>query len=226
MEVNGEQIIKKEKRTPKWIIFGYIICIIVAISALFSMKYRKENTVPEPIDFAKNEIMGLETNKYVYLEVEGLTHEIAIYGDAKNQSNSKNDRYYVALYEGNWYVVDLDFETIDTLKPLQDYLYSEGDVAVPEPVTIYGMTEEIPTELKGCILEFFNEGVVEESKISLEEFEKYFGTVLLNVRKEPVDTLPEKIIIIVAAIVLVIIAIVHIATVIIKSRKSKNKSEN
>ena len=227
MEMNGEQIIKNGKKLPKWIVYGYLICIIAIIAAVFCMDYREENKIPEAIDFTTNGAIGMETDQYVYLEVQGLTDEVAIYGNIEDENDSTNDRYYIALSDGYWYVVDLDFETIDQLKPLQDYLYStEENPTVPEPVTIYGMTEEISTELKKYILDYFNEGVSEENKIELEDFERYFGSVLLNVRKEPVDTLVEEIIIMFAVIGIFVIAVLHIAMSAVKSRTKRYIKKN
>lgn len=227
MEMKGEQIIKKAKKAPKWVTWGYVICIIVIIGAAFCMEYRIENQTPEAIDFTTEGAIGMETGKYAYLKVEGLTDEVAIYGNTENQNDSTNDRYYIAISEGYMYIVDLNFETIDQLKPWQDYLYSmEENPTVPEPVTIYGMTEEIPTELKQYVIDFYNESVSEAYQISLEDFEIYFGSVLLNVREEPVDTSVESIIIMLAIIALFIIVITHISIMVVKSRVKKYIKKN
>ena len=37
MEIEGEKIIKKGKRMPKWIFVGYVICIAVIIFASVSI---------------------------------------------------------------------------------------------------------------------------------------------------------------------------------------------
>lgn len=228
MEIKGEQIIKKSKKTPQWIIIGYLICIIAIAGSIFSISYREENTKPEPIDFTTEGAIGMETDKYAYLKVEGLTEEVAIYGNTENEADSTNDRYYIAINDGYWYIVDLNYETIDQLKAIQEYTYSEDENAtIPESVTIYGITEEIPSELKNLVLEFYNNSVAEEYKISLEEFEMYFGSVLLNARKTPVNTLAEEMIIIFAAIGVFCIVILHIALsiVTIKSKKYIKKNE-
>ena len=222
MEMNGEQIIKKAKKTPTWILIGYAICIIVIIVASFSIDYRNQNEMPEAIDFTTNGALGIAENQYAYLEVQGITDEVAIYGNIENNNDSTNDRYYIAFNEGYWYVVDLNFETIDTLKALQEYTYSIDENAIaPEPVKIYGMTEKIPDELKQMLIDFYNEGVEEEYQINLENFEAYFGSVLLNVRKNPVDTYVEEMVIMLATIGIFVIAISHITVSIVKSRTKK-----
>lgn len=225
--MNGEQIIKKGKRTAKWIILGYVICIIAIIGSAFWITYREENETPEPIDFTTDGAIGMKTEQYAYMDVQGLTTEVAIYGDTENEYSSENDRYYIALSGGYMYIVDLNFDTIDLLKPWQDYLYStDENVVEPENVRIYGMTESIPEELKQRVLDYYNEGLTEEHQMSEEEFEDYFGSVLLNVRREPVDTTVQMVIIVVAILATFMIVVAHIAISLEKSKVKKYLKKN
>lgn len=227
MEIKGEEIIKKGKKTAKLIIWGYIICIIAIIGTAFWITYKEENETPEPIDFTTNGAIGMDTDKYAYLDVQGLTSEVAIYGDVENEYSSTNDRYYIAFNEGYMYIVDLDFDTINSLKPWQDYIYSEEEnPIVPEPVKIYGITESIPNELKQMVLDYYNEGLSEEYQVSEENFEDYFGSVLLNVRREVVDTSVQTVIIVVAILALFIILVVHISLSLEKLKVKKYLKKN
>lgn len=227
MEMNGEQIVKKGKKTAKWIIWGYVLCILAIIGAAFWISYKEQKETPEPIDFTQNGAIGMATEQYAYFDVQGLTDEVAIYGDVENEYSSENDRYYIAFNEGYMYIVDLDFDTIDLLKPWQDYLYSTDENAVePEAVTIYGITESIPSELKQVVLDFYNEGISEEYQLSEEDFENYFGSVLLNVRRGPVDTSLQALIIVAAICVMIIIFIIHIAMAVEKKRVKKYLKKN
>lgn len=227
MEMNGEQIVRKGKKTAKWIIWGYVICIIAIIGAIFWIDYRLKNETPEPIDFTTDGAVGMETEKYAYFDVQGLSDEVAIYGDVENEYSSENDRYYIGINEGYMYILDLDFDTIDLLKPWQDYTFSEDENPVqPEPVKIYGMTESISSDLKKLVLDYYNEGIEEEYQISETEFENYFGSVLLNVRREPVDTSAQGLIIFGAAFVIIIIFIVHMSMLVEKNRVKKYLKKN
>lgn len=227
MEMNGEQFIRKSKKAPKWIIWGYIICILAIVISIGVMTYREENEKPEPIDFTTEGAIGMEKDKYAYLDVDGLTYEVAIYGDIENESDSTNDRYYIAVNKGYLYIVDLNFETIEQLKALQEYTYSYDENAVaPESVRIYGITEDIPYELKEYVLQYYNQSVSEENKISIDEFDMYFGSVLLNVRREPVNTSIEEIIMFLAAFAIFIIVIIHIAVKIVTRRAKKYIKRN
>lgn len=231
MEIEWEQIIKKGKRMPKWIFVGYVICIAVIIFASVSMEKRQRSELPEAIDFTTDGALGMEEGKYAYLEVQGLTDEIATYGSTDDTSDSAIDRYYVAYNNGYWYVVDLNLETIDELKDIKEYTYSTDENAqTPNSIKIYGMTEKIPDELKTMLIDYYNQGVEEENKITTDDFERYFGSTLLNVRKSPVDTTAEEVIIFFAMIGMIIIFIYNISIYIIKQKiknyLKKNDYEN
>ena len=227
MEMTGEQIVKRGKKTARWILIGYAVCFIAIIGAIFSINYRQETQTPEPIDFTTDGTIGMATEQYAYLNVEGLTDEVAIFGDVENEYSSSNDRYYIALSGGYMYIVDLDFDTIDLLKPWQDYLFSEDEnLEEPEPVTIYGMTEEMPQELKKFVLDYYNEGLSEEYQIREDQFENYFGSVLLNARRTPVDTSIEGLVIILGAFGIIMIAIIHIVIFTRKNKIKKDQCEN
>ena len=228
METNGVQIIKDAFKTPIGIIIGYIIASLAIIGSIFWKDYRMKNEIPEPINLTTNGAIGIETEQYAYLNIQGLTDEVAISGYyPENKDSSENDRYYIAFNEGYMYIVDLNFETIELLKPWQQYFYSEREnVQVPEPVTIYGMTESIPSELKYMVLGYYNESVSKEQQITISDFENYFGSVLLNVRKEPVDTELQRLIIIFSAIILIFIFTTHMEIYIQKRKVKKYLKRN
>lgn len=227
MENEGKELLKKSKKAPKWIMIGYLISIIAIIGAIFVIGYREKTQTPEPIDFTTSGAVGLELNKYAFFDVQGLTDEVAIYGDVENKYSSENDRYYIALNSGYMYILDLDFDTIELLKPWQDYTFSQEENPVePEPVRIYGMTESIPQELKTLILDYYNEGINEEYQITLEEFDTYFGSVLLNVRREPVDTTIEELVIFLGGFAIIVLLIVHIVLAVQKNAVKKYLKKN
>ena len=227
MEMNGEQTIKKAKKLPIGIKAGYLICILAIIISVVVMYYRKEKQAPEATDFTKNGAIDMDTDIYAYLKVEGLTDEVAIYGNVEDKNDPTNDRYYLAISGGYLYIVNLNFEIIEQLREIQDYTNSTNENAVaPEPVTIYGMTEEIPSELKEMTLNYYNKSVSEENQISIDDFDNYFGSVLLNARKEAVNTFVEEMIIMVALIGLFIIIIAHIAIKVVARRTIKYIKKN
>lgn len=206
---NDGQVKKKRKITLNWILIGYIICIIAIIGATFSIIYKKSKKMPNAIDFTIDNELDNKEGSYAYLEVQGLTKEIStVHENSESIKKFNNDKYYIAFNKGYWYVVNLDSDTIDMLKDLQDYTYSTDENAtIPETVKIYGMTEKIPDDLKQILINFYNDGVEEENQIDLENFDLYFGNVLLNVKKKPININLEKMIIIISIVVIFIMII-------------------
>lgn len=226
MEIKGNEIIKKYYKIPMYIWIGYIVSIIVMAVAIYSMENIKKSEIPEPIDFTTEGAIGMEENQYAYLEVQGITDEIAIYGDAENETDEKNDRYCIAFNNGYWYVVDLNFETIEQLKDIKEYTYSTDENAtIPESVKIYGMTESVSDELKQMLIDYYNQSVEEEYKITIDDFERYFGSVLLNVRKSPINTTIEETFISLAVIAIFVILVLNIL-IIINIKKVKKYLRN
>lgn len=222
--MNGEQILKKSKKTSKFIILGYVICIILIVGCAFWITYKEENETPEPIDFTTDGTIGMEIGEYAYFDVEELSTEVAIYGDLENEHNSENDRYYIAFNQDYMYILDLDFDTIEQLK---SYIYSEENTNLPtEPTRVYGVTESIPDELKTIILEYCNEGLEEDMQIKPQDFESYFGSVLLNVRKNPVDTSLQSALMVIAMFSMIILVISHILIAVEKNRVKKYLKKN
>lgn len=227
MEMNGEKMIKKAQKVNKKILISYLICIVVIIGAALLIGYREENLTTEAIDFTTNGAIGMQTDQYAYLKIEGLSDVVAIYGNTENAKDSSNDQYCIAISGGYLYIVDLTNELLDELKDIQDNTYGEyegeGD---PEPITVYGMTEEIPSQLKEYVLEYYNEGIEEENQIPEEEFEQYFGDVLLNARKRPDDLYVEDVVITIAVFAIFVTIIIHIAEKIKIGRTKKYLKKN
>lgn len=222
MEKNGEQIIKQGTKTKQKIIIGYIICIIAIILALYSIYYREKNMKPEPIDFATNAAVGMQSNKYAYLDVQSIIGEVATYGTGDDDKTS--DRYYLAFFEGYPYIINLSAEGEEDLKEIIEYYNSETvdeEKETPDSKRVYGVTEEIPTELKQIIIEYFKEIFNIQEDIPIENFENYFGSVLLNTRKEPVDTIIEEMVIIFGCIGIILLIIEQISSKIVAHKTMK-----
>ena len=225
MEIDGERIIRKSKKAPKWIVCGYIVCILAIIWAIYSGYNKQENQLPRSIDFSTDGAIGMAENKYVYFSVEGLSEQIAIC--EHSEGDSDKERYYIAINNGFMYILDLDLETVELLKSLQDdTCFSNKNEVELNPITIYGVTEKIPKELKQIIIDICNKRSGEENKVTLENFDSYFGRVLLNVKREPTYIRIENIVIIVAAIVIILLLILHVAMKIEKIKSKKYLKEN
>lgn len=222
--MKGKEIIGQSKHIPKAIIITYIICIISIVTSIFIIDYRIEKEKPNATDLASEAAIGTETEKYVYMQIEGLTEMVASYGTDGNEQNDENEKYYLALNQGYFYVVNLDTTGLEELKSLQDYTYGKIENK-PAPVTVYGITEDVPDELKEKIVEYFNE-LYPDLNITIDEFEQYFGSVLLNTRRDPVDVQIETIIITFAIITLFVTIVMHIMKIITKKKLFKYLEKN
>ena len=204
--MDGRQILKKSKKIPTKIKIGYIISILMILIGIYLINFaQKTNEDIEPINISEVGTYEIGANQYVSIDVQGLTNEIARLGD----SNNIEGRFFIAISDENLFLVDLDSETIDKLKEVQEYLNSDSET-VPQPVLINGITEEIPTELKKIIIEYYNSIVGEESAITESEFENYFGSVLINTRRSAVDTSFEEALVILGVFGIIITFITHI----------------
>ena len=223
--MNGKEILKKGKHSSKTFGILYFICIIVMIGTFIFSAYKIDKETPNATDFTENGAIGLELDKYVYLQVEGLSGLIATYGPSDSEASDENEKYYIAISDGYWYIVNLDNATLDQLKDIQKYTFGEIENK-PAPVTIYGITEEVPQELRQIADDIYNEGLTDEEKMSIDEFEQCYGSVLLNARRTPADLTVETIIIGIAIIVFFITIIVNICDKVIRSRVYKYLKKN
>lgn len=199
MKSKKKQPSKNDRKKLSLIKVGYAICILaIAVSILLIII--KKIISPEPINFTTDGAIDMETEQYAYLNVQGLSTEI--------DSQSDTGRYYIAYNGGYMYIVNLDFKTKMQLKSWQKYTNSEEkNVKEPKIEKIYGTTESISDDLKQKILDFYNEGLNEQYKMEEYEFENYFGSVLLNVKRDVGDIFIPKIILFVAIIAIVILLI-------------------
>lgn len=222
--MKGYEIFKKGKHTSNkfWIV--YVVCIIVLGFSALSMSNRIDSEKPNATDFTENGALGTEKGKYVYLQVDGLTDVVATYGYENNQEDG--EKYYIALSGNYWYVVCLDNTTYEELKNIQSY--SKGKIEnKPASVTIYGVTKEIPDDLKQIIMELYNSEFDEDDeKITIDNFEKYFGSVLLDTSETPVDLTVETVLALIAVITLFVALILQFVNKLTRIKVMKYLKEN
>lgn len=214
-----KEALKQGKHTSKrfWII--EIICVLLMILSILIMSERIENEKPSAVDFSQNGAIGTETEKYVYLQIDGLSDVIA------TDSENENAKYYIAINGYDWYIVSLGSTDIEELKNIQAYTYGEIENK-PASVTIYGITEEVPNELKQIAIDFYNQGLDDDKKITIDQFDNYFGSVMLNANRDPVDVSIELIVILISAITLFVTIIVQICNKVVRVKIFKYLEKN
>lgn len=221
----GQEVLRKGRKVSKGILVAYAICIIAIVGALASMYIRVKREKPNAIDFTENDGIGIEADKYAYMQVEGLTNMVAWYGSNDNAESDDNQKYYIAINNNLWYLVNLSNTNLNELKDLQAYTAGETENK-PVPVTIYGVTEKISPQLKRVIIDYFKDAFGEENEITSENFEDYFGSMVLNVRKEPVGLEIESVVLLLAGIMLFVVIICHISNAISRHKVTKYLRKN
>lgn len=223
--MKAKEILKQGKHTSKKFFIIYILCVLIIVFSTISINERIENEKPNATDFTQNGAVGTEAGKYVYLQVDGLSDSIATYVYDENQNSTENDKYYIAINGYDWYLVNLSDTYLEQLKNIQSYTYGEIENK-PASVTIYGITEEVPDELKEIAIDFYNQEIEEDKKITIEQFDNYFGSVLLNTKKDPVDTTIETLAITISFIILFITVIMQFFNKIVRLKVMKYLEKN
>lgn len=222
--MNVKEMLRKATHTSKAIKIVYTVCIVAFIAAACIMSYRIDSEKPNAIDFTTNGAIGMETDKYVYLQVEGLTEMVATYGNDDNEKNDDNQKYYLAINNGYFYIVNLDTTGLEELQSIQDFTYSRIENK-PAPKVIYGITEEADPKLKEAVVDYFNQ-IYPDANITVDQFEQYFGSVILNTRKDPVDVQIELLVMMFSAITFVVTIVVHILKVVTRRKTYKYLKKN
>ena len=104
-----KESLKQGKHTSKKFFIIEFICIVVIILSVFIMSDRIEKEKPNATDLSQNGAIGTEAGKYVYLQIDGLSDEIAIGPD--------DEKYYVAINDGVGYIVSLSSVEYDNGTP-------------------------------------------------------------------------------------------------------------
>ena len=217
--MKSHEILKKGKKTSKnfWIV--YFVCIfLIIVSGVVAIK-KIEAEKPKATDLTENGAIGTETEKYVYLQVDGLTDVIAI------SVNDETEKYYIAINEYEWYIVKLSSTDLEELKNIQAYTYGEIENK-PASVIVYGITEEVPEEMKEIAIDFYNEGLDDDEKITIDQFENYFGSVMLDTTRDPVDLTAETIIALISIITIIVTMIIQIMSKLVKIKVFKYLEKN
>ena len=212
-----KESLKQGKHTSKKFFILEILCIVISFVAIFIMSSRIEKEKPNATDLTQNGAIGTEKDKYVYLQIDGLSDEIAI--------GPEDEKYYVAINGNEWYIVSLSSADLEELNDIHEYTYGKIENK-PASVVVYGITEEVPDDIKEIAIEFFNQGLEDDQKITMEEFESYFGSVMLNTSKNPVDISLESIIILISVITLFVMIIIQICNKVIRLRTFKYLEKN
>lgn len=177
------EILKRKNRVYRW---GTIISLVVFVVALAVGLIIQNRSLPEGIPM-NDAIINDAKDEWCYVDVVTMSDYFATY----EEDNVVKDYYYFVWDNDYIYIAILDHNaTEEELKDVYRYSMDFTD-EVPEAVRIYGMTENISTDLKKIAIEQLNEWY-EEEVVTLQNFDDICGSVLLNMKRDPntISTMP------------------------------------
>lgn len=158
--------IRKEWKRLKRNLLIYVIILIVGIALGYwgyhevEMAHENAKTLTEIIVDESEE----KENKIATLEVDYVPYQFAV------QEGNENS-FYICVNDGYMYIAYLP-----------PYIFSQLNVEDinENPITIEGTTKLTTREVKNLAIEAYNEIVEDEYKITIADFDDYFGTVYLD----------------------------------------------
>lgn len=217
--MKANEILKKGKKTSKVFLIFYFVCMILIIISAVVATEKVEAEKPNATDLAENGAIGTESDKYVYLQVDGLSDAIATAID------DESEKYYIAINNYDWYIVRLTNTELEELKNIQAYTYGQVENK-PASVIIYGMTEDVPEKLKEIAVDFYNQGLEEDKKITIDQFENYFGSVMLDTAKDPADLTIETVVALISIITIIVVMIIQLTNKLVRVKVFKYLEKN
>ncbi|MBE6140025.1 MAG: hypothetical protein E7172_00565 [Firmicutes bacterium] len=206
----SEEFLKKVK-TKKGFLIGGIILIIFALflGSIYITDYLDVKNNPENI---KDDVV-VSADHYVELEVHLMTDYFAVTDDRQEKKS------YIVLDENmNMYIAVLNEENVEKLQDILAYSYDEIENA-PKPIKIYGMTKDIPEDLKKLAIDYYNDGL-EENLLTDANFENIMGYVYIDTFASPSSSLISGLI---ASTIVLIVGIIVIL-IYLKRNKTTNKT--
>ena len=159
----NQNVLKEQQKTIKCIIIGIIL---IFISFLF--KYLEKNMIKEANENARdlNSIISSEAkeNKKSYLNVSSIPYKFAVYDGTTNS-------YYIVSDGRYLYITYMSEDDFDKLNVEDIYDHS---------IKVDGITKNITDDIKKLAIKAYNENMEEDKKISIRDFDNYFGSIYLD----------------------------------------------
>ena len=164
MKKINNSILKKEiKKINKYFYIGIFLVILSSTIAIINFNINNKTKYTYLNDIIENK--NNQENVNAYLNVTDKPYSFAKYDDEENYA------FYIIFDNRYFYIAYLD-----------NFVYEKLNVENLEsnPIKIYGTTTTIPNDVKQIAIEVYNEGLDEENKIDIADFNNYFGGVYLN----------------------------------------------
>lgn len=203
-----------------------LLVLCVFIVAVVIKEQREEREAPTFKAWTLSEAMG-EAGEYCWIDVEYMTEEFAIYG-SQDDKDGNEEKYHFIISEGKIYIANISNDLLDDLQPIMDATYEEENFAAASAKRIYGITEDPTEELKEIAITAYNQvfALSEEDIITIDDYDMYFGKVVLNTKTDFVDTSTEEFVILITILIEIISAIVLSGVIgnVIRSNKYIKKN--
>lgn len=159
-----------KKEANKKLIYVFICIIVIAASFLFKLVADRQEKSANDVITDLNSIIVTEEEKEdrkSYLDVASVPYEFAV-------SDENVNSYYIVSDGQYLYIVFMgpgDFASLN-----------KEDIAT-NAIRVNGITAKTPNEIKSLALDAYNYGLSDEEKITLDDFDSYFGSVYLDMTK-------------------------------------------
>lgn len=159
--------IKKKRRIN--LVVSLVFLFISIILVCLGYKYENQ-ALPEPVSM--NDLLAkekLDLNKYAYVDAATRPYLFASYKDDL-------DKFYFVMDNNNLlYIIYMNSTSFNKL--------NKDDL---KTIRVYGITEEIPSDLKKIAISSYNE-LMKEEYLNDTNFKNYVGFMYLNVERSYYD---------------------------------------
>lgn len=177
--MKSEEFLKKVKKGNIGKLIAGLIFILIAASTFATFYYFDQDDKKNPIDMFNVNASDI----YAKIEVQYMLDYFAYSTD-----NPDLKSYIVSDKNNVLYIIDINKKDFSKFQEIWDYMYAEEEPEkIPDPVTVYGKTKLIDSELKKLAISYYNE-VLEEEVLTNSNFETAFGRYYLDTYEEFTDT--------------------------------------
>jgi len=157
--------IKKEfKSKILYLILG-VLLIIGSVATRFWYQYKVDQVNKNKTDLNSVIISnGDRTLKKSYVDIKTKPYQFAVYDNTL-------DSYYIVSDGTFLYVVYMS---------RGDFYKLNKDSITEKAIRVEGITKETPSDVKKLAIDAYNKGQEKKDKLKITEFDKYFGSVYLD----------------------------------------------
>ena len=161
----NEVVVKEKKKIKNYLIIG-ILLFILSIFLIYLGNKKDEESLKNAKslhDVIINQKEDKE-NYFSYVNVNDVPYKFAV-------SSDTTDAYYFVSDGKYMYVLYL---SLDEFKKLDNETIKE------KPIKVTGRTKSVTNEIKKIALDVYNSGLSKDEKISIDEYDLYFGSIYLD----------------------------------------------